>query len=152
MILIAHRGLINGPDSETENNPRTIMDAMEAGFDAEIDLQIGKDGRLYLGHDEPSYNISLDFLIQRGLWIHAKTVEALQFLTSNIPNTNYFYHQNDPMVITTQGWIWVHPMHLENNLSMTRTIAVVPEYVMPIDKIKNLQVSGICSDYVGHLK
>lgn len=152
MLLIAHRGLVDGPDEHNENNPRTIMDAISAGYDAEVDLQIGNDGRLYLGHDEPSYNISLDFLIQKGLWIHAKTVKALQFITSNIPNTNYFYHQNDPMVITTHGWIWVHPMHLENNLSTIRTIAVVPECVMPLNKIKDLEVSGICSDFVGIFK
>ena len=151
MIKIAHRGLVNGPNPLEENNPRIIMDALSSGYDAEVDLQIGKDTRLYLGHDEPSYSISLDFLVQKGLWIHAKTVEALRFLTTTIPNTNYFYHEEDPMVITTHGWIWVHPKHLESNLSTTRTIAVVPEYVMSIDQIKNLNCSGICSDYVSNL-
>jgi hypothetical protein len=149
MIKIAHRGLVNGPNTENENNPRVIMDALSAGYDAEIDLQIGNDNRLYLGHDEPSYNISLDFLVQRGLWIHAKTIKALRFLTTTIPNTNFFYHEEDPMVVTTHGWIWVHPKHLDGNLSTIRTIAVVPEYVMPVDQFKNLDCFGICSDYVG---
>jgi hypothetical protein len=152
MILIAHRGLVNGPDQFNENNPRIIMDALSAGYDAEIDLQIGNDGRLYLGHDEPSYNVSLDFLTRRGLWIHAKSAKALAFIATTIPNVNYFYHENDPMVITTHGWLWVHPHHLSDNLSYARTVAVVPEYVMDIDSIKALDCSGICSDYVSLLK
>ena len=151
MLLIAHRGLINGPDKVLENNPRHINDALAAGYDAEIDLQV-IDDRLFLGHDEPVYSISLDFLTQRGLWIHAKTASALRFLTTTIPNTNFFYHEEDPMVITTHGWIWVHPKHLYNNLSYKRTIAVVPEYVMPVEDIKNLKTTGICSDYVSNLK
>jgi Mn-containing catalase len=151
MLLIAHRGLIDGPNKELENNPRIVNDVMSAGYDAEIDLQV-VNNELYLGHDEPTYKVSLDFLIQRGLWIHAKNVEALRFLTSTIPNVNYFYHEEDPMIVTTHGWIWVHPKHLENNLSKIRTIAVVPEYVMSIDEIKNLNVTGICSDYVKQLK
>lgn len=151
MIMIAHRGMIDGPDAYNENNPRVIMDAMNAGYDAEIDLQIGNDGRLYLGHDEPSYNISLDFLIQRGLWIHAKTRDALIFLATNIPNVNYFYHEKDPMVITTHGWVWNHPMHLKG-IKKGRSIAVMPEYVMKINQIESLDCNGICSDYVGRLK
>ena len=151
MLLIAHRGLINGPNKELENNPRIINDALAAGYDAEIDLQV-KGTKLYLGHDEPTYPVSMDFLIQRGLWIHAKTAEALRFLCQLLPTTNYFFHQEDPMVITTHGWVWVHPKHFDGNLSMDRTIAVVPEYTMPVDKIKELKVRGICSDYVSLLK
>ena len=151
MFLIAHRGLINGPDQHIENNPRTIMDAMNAGYDAEVDLQIGNDGRLYLGHDEPSYPISLDFLIQRGLWIHAKTRDALVFLANNIPNVNYFYHEEDPMVITTHGWVWNHPKHL-SGIKKGRTVAVLPEYTMSIEQTKLIDCNGICSDYVSQLK
>jgi len=151
MILIAHRGLVDGPNKQIENNPKIINQALAAGFDAEIDLQF-VDGKLYLGHDEPTYEITIDFLNQKGLWIHAKTVEALRFLSSVMPSTNYFFHEEDPMVITSHGWIWVHPKHFENNLSDMRTIAVVPEYVIPVDQIKDLCVSGICSDYVGVIK
>jgi len=149
MLLIAHRGLLNGPDKELENNPKVIIEALAAGYDAEIDLQV-VNNELFLGHDEPTYKVNEEFLIQRGLWIHAKNVEALRYLTTT--NTNYFYHEEDPMVITTHSWVWVHPKHLEGNLSMHRTIAVVPEYVMPISDIRNLKVTGVCSDYGNQLK
>ena len=38
MILIAHRGNINGPRVEFENNPEYVLRAIEMGFDAEVDV------------------------------------------------------------------------------------------------------------------
>ena len=39
MILISHRGNINGP-SKDENNPIRIEDVILQGYDVEIDLRI----------------------------------------------------------------------------------------------------------------
>jgi len=150
MIKIAHRGLLTGPDKEQENNPDNISRALNKGYDVEIDLQI-QNGMPFLGHDGPTYKTDDKFLLQRGLWIHAKSIQALRYCISNLTNSNYFFHEEDPVVITTHNWIWVHPKHLQNNLSKFRTIAVVPEYVMSIEDIANLNCSGVCSDYVGLL-
>ena len=38
MILISHRGNIDGPNEVRENSPYYIMEALEAGYDVEIDL------------------------------------------------------------------------------------------------------------------
>ena len=38
MLLIAHRGNINGPDKAKENHPDYINKAIEAGYNVEIDI------------------------------------------------------------------------------------------------------------------
>jgi hypothetical protein len=50
MILISHRGNINGIESNNENNPEYIQKALDLVYNVEVDLRI-KDNKLYLGHD-----------------------------------------------------------------------------------------------------
>ena len=52
MILISHRGNLHGKQPERENTVQYINEALDKGFDVEIDLW-GKDNFLYLGHDGP---------------------------------------------------------------------------------------------------
>ena len=72
MILISHRGNINGPNPEMENNPEYIQKALDLGYDVEVDVWGTKYGAWYLGHDGPEYLIDAKFLRQKGLWCHAK--------------------------------------------------------------------------------
>ena len=68
--FISHRGNILGPDVSLENNPSYILEALSLGFDCEIDVwQINNE--LLLGHDEPTYKTSIDFLSEHknSLWI-----------------------------------------------------------------------------------
>ena len=59
MILIAHRGNINGPNENLENDPKYIVQAVDKGFDVEVDIWYTSDG-LFLGHDNPQYKIEKD--------------------------------------------------------------------------------------------
>ena len=52
MIKIAHRGNTKGVNLDDENYPDYIDDAINNGFDSEIDIWL-QGRRLYLGHDEP---------------------------------------------------------------------------------------------------
>ena len=52
MKLIAHRGNINGINPQRENTIDYIEEAIELGYDVEIDLNLHKGG-FYLGHDKP---------------------------------------------------------------------------------------------------
>ena len=61
MILISHRGNLNGKDIENENNPLYIDRALGKGYDVEIDVWYN-GGIWYLGHDEPTYPIKLEYL------------------------------------------------------------------------------------------
>jgi hypothetical protein len=150
MRLIAHRALINGPDQNIENHPDQIVSAIGQGFDCEVDLWF-EDSRFYLGHDEPQYAIDKDFLIRhrKNLWIHAKNLPALYWLTNTNKFFNHFWHQTDDFVITSQGYIWAYP----GKMLTDRSVMVMPEWADPEFKtiLKN-PCYAICSDYVMTIK
>jgi hypothetical protein len=146
MKLIAHRGLVNGPNKHIENQPATINSALSNGFDCEIDLWVF-DRRLYLGHDGPQYNITVEFLKQSGLWIHCKNLDALEYCGED-STLNYFWHEEDTYTLTSQGFIWAYPDKILNKQS----IMVLPEWKDPNFKNIGRPCFGICSDYVEKIK
>jgi hypothetical protein len=145
-ILIAHRGNIFGPQPDEENSPEYIQTALDCGFDVEIDVW-NIDGKWFLGHDEPTYEINREYLQETsGLWIHCKDLVAFQKILEECPNTNFFYHTKENYALTNRGFIWAYPNMPAGN--GYKTIAVLPEYMFtPIDNF-----AGICSDYVGGYK
>ena len=76
MILISHRGNIDGKLSEYENNPNYILAAINLGYDVEIDVWF-IDGKFMLGHDEPTHEVDYKFLMNEKLWCHAKNLDSL---------------------------------------------------------------------------
>lgn len=146
MIYIAHRGLTHGPSKELENHPAQIMKAISEGYECEVDLWV-KEGQLFLGHDEPTYQVNYTFLAGRPLWIHAKNLDALYWLRNNHKKFNYFWHENDRFTMTSEGYIWTYP----GNILTNHSICVMPEWNLPPDQITNFQSNcyGVCSDYVG---
>ena len=146
MRFIAHRGLINGPDVNLENRPAVIEDALRQGFDCEIDVWY-KDQQFFLGHDFPDYQVSFDFLLQKGLWLHAKNLDALYVLGAD-SKINYLWHQDDDYTLTSQGLIWTYP----GKKTTSNSIVVMPErFDKNLEKEYN-GVYGICSDYVAILR
>lgn len=142
VILIAHRGNTNGPDPSRENSPEYIDLAIHNGFDVEIDVW-GVDGRLWLGHDGPQYQIDVQFLKDRSskLWCHAKNLEALKFLVKN--GFHVFSHENDDYILTSKGYIWAYPGKPVDE----DVICVMPErggYAT--------RCLGICSDFVAQIE
>ena len=81
MVLISHRGNINGAKPQKENRIDYIENAIQSGFDVEIDLWFVLEG-LFLGHDIPQYPVELDWLqkYKDKLWIHCKNLQALNSL------------------------------------------------------------------------
>lgn len=147
MIKIAHRGLIDGPNKEIENHPDTIQKSLEKGYDAEIDLWV-IDDKLYLGHDEAQYNTTEEFINTKGLWIHAKNLEALQWLVNSQLDLNYFWHEEDCYTLTSKGFIWAYP----GKKVSSRCVMVLPEYIdATLKNTIGVNCYGICSDYVEKL-
>lgn len=144
MRLIAHRGLTDGPDKELENHPAKIINSLNSGLDCEIDVWL-VGSKFYLGHDRPTYDIDNDFLMQPGLWIHTKNLEALECLTTS--KLNYFWHQTDDYVITSHKYIWAYP----GKKLTEKSICVMPEWHDPKFKNLNTNCYGICSDYVNKI-
>jgi hypothetical protein len=138
MILISHRGNLNGKIENSENEPDYIRRALDAGFDCEIDVWY-KDSSFYLGHDEPTHKIVVDFLKKPGLWCHAKNIEALNIMLT-YRDIHCFWHQEDDVTLTSRGNMWTYPgKPLTEN-----SICVLPEKNNEIPK----KVLGICSDYI----
>ena len=139
-ILIAHRGNINGFRSEDENRPSYILQTLSKGYNVEIDLWY-IDSSLYLGHDEPQYQITFDFLQQDKLWIHCKNIKALEFCKDNNIQNPYFFHDIDETTLTSNGFFWTYP-----GKQLTKySIAVMPERSPGWLKDKP-DIIGICSD------
>lgn len=142
MILISHRGNIDGRFESYENEPTYIDLAISKGYDVEIDVWF-VDGILFLGHDSPEYGINFRWIRDRisKLWVHCKNIDALYFLKTSGYEINYFWHQSDDVTITSKGHFWTFPgKRLTQN-----SIACMPE----ICEFENIeQAFGICSDYI----
>jgi hypothetical protein len=141
MILISHRGNLSGGDKKNENNPKYIRNALAQGFDVEIDVRVFKN-KLYLGHDEPQYEISNNFVENKKLWCHAKEYDSLEFLSQL--KCTYFWHQQDDYTITSNGYFWTYP----GTRVLKKSICVLPEKA----NYTNLNCAGICSDYIEKYK
>lgn len=146
MILISHRGNTKGKIEKLENKPSYILQAINSGFNVEIDIWYINQS-LWLGHDEPQYLTSLHFLDlhKNVLWIHCKNLDAITYFRSVSTDTkfNYFWHETDKVTITSQGYIWAYPGIICDN-----SIAVLPE--IHNDNLDNR--IGICSDYINDFK
>jgi hypothetical protein len=144
MVLISHRGNIDGKIIEKENHPDYINQAISEGYNVEIDLWMN-DGVLYLGHDSIQYEINYEWLKDRKnkLWIHCKNIEALEWCDEKI-EFHYFWHEEDTVTLTSQGTIWAYP----GKQPIKNSIAVMPEIYG--DNI--IQCLGICSDYIQKYK
>ena len=147
MKIIAHRANINGPSSKNENQTSSIKECIDLGYDVEIDIRL-IDGILYLGHDKPQVVITIEELrlIKNKIWLHCKNLEAFSFFRQINEEFNYFWHEEDSYTLTSKGYIWAFP---GKELS-PECICVMPEINYSLDIIKdlrNLYISGICTDY-----
>lgn len=141
MILISHRGNIDGKILEMENRPDYIEDAIRLGYDVEIDIWM-INGKIFLGHDEPQYEIAIDWIDSRShcLWVHCKNIEVLTFLNKYDHGINYFWHESDTVTLTSKNYIWANP----GKQPMYNSISVLPE----LYKEDVSRCIGICSDYI----
>jgi glycerophosphoryl diester phosphodiesterase len=108
--VIAHRGNVYGPNKDRENSPNYLLEAIDLGFDVEVDVWVSED-KIYLGHDGPEYFVTLDFLssIKNRAWYHCKNLEALILLQSTSDKYKYFYHESDKYTLTSTGHVWTYP-------------------------------------------
>jgi hypothetical protein len=141
MILISHRGNINGSREDLENKPEYVDYAISIGYDVEVDVWY-IDGVLWLGHDKPEYNVDFTWFIDRvtKLWIHCKNIDSLLFFKTNQHEFNYFWHETDTITLTSYNHIWAYP----GKQPIKNSIAVMPEINNDILTI----CIGICSDKI----
>lgn len=137
MKIISHRGNLQGKIPNLENNPIYIEQALNLGFDVEIDVWY-VDGKFYLGHDAPTFLVDLCWFYKKPLWCHAKNQEALEQMLLSKKVSNCFWHETDKMTITSNGTMWLYP---DNYSSFGITVWLgEPEENVP-------KVFGVCTDY-----
>lgn len=142
MIQIAHRGNINGVNLELENSPEYLLNAINKGFDVEVDIWL-EDGNMYLGHDRPQYLISPDFFykIRDHAWFHCKNLNMLNHFVKFHPTARFFWHQQDDFTLTSNNYIWTYP-----NKNITENSIIV--YLNEHKEVKFYpKPFAICSDY-----
>ena len=144
MILISHRGNINGKNPNKENNPMYITKALQSGYDVEVDVWY-KNGEWFLGHDGPKYRIDEEYLTYEKLWCHAKNIEALNLMLKK--DIHCFWHQKDDVTLTSCGFMWTYPgKPLTEN-----SVVVLPELKSKTTLLPP-NVFGVCSDYIVNYK
>jgi len=145
MVLIAHRGNLNGPNPERENSPAYIDEALNARFFVEADVWYEKGW--WLGHDKPQYKMPQSYLRSEKCYFffHAKNGDALARL-QKVPGCYHcFWHQEDDYTLTSWGLVWVYP----GKKLLPNSICVMPELGFQ-GNIKKCY--GICSDNVTKIK
>ena len=141
MYLISHRGNLNGIQKDMENEPEYINNAINKGFDVEVDVRF-EDNKFFLGHDFSQFEINKEFLLNKKIWCHAKTSEALVALDEI--KAHFFWHQEDDYTITSKGYIWTYP----GKKLLSKSICVLPEKA----NYKEINCLGICSDFIEKYK
>ena len=136
MKIIAHRGLMVGPDAEAENQPDTLDEALSHGLDVEVDVRLLR-GELLIGHDESTAVCPTWLYDDTRVWFHAKNTGALVYL--NNLGKRVFYHTNEDVVMTSKGELWALP-----GKGFAGSYIVLPErYGNEVPE----GALGICTDY-----
>ena len=141
MIYISHRGNLSGPNEKFENNIDYVQKALDKGYEVEVDVRFDND-KFFLGHDFNQSEVNKNFLLNKKIWCHAKTKDALSALEKI--KAHYFWHQEDDYTITSKGFVWTYP----GKSLLTSSICVLPE----VANYKEINCLGICSDYIERYK
>lgn len=158
MIIIAHRGITeedepfegisyeNSPDIATQN-------FLINGFAIELDVQDVDviSGTFSFGHDSVVHKEKFldrfdDSSTLKGIFFHAKTPYALENLLEIRDMYDYdfdvFSHEDDPRVVTRNGYIWNYP---GKGYAGPRSILVMPEWNDFVEVKPGYY--GYCTDY-----
>ena len=104
MILISHRGNIDGPNVKMENDPRYIENTLGKGYNVEVDVW-SKGSDFFLGHDKPEHQVSEMFLRHGSIWCHAKDIKTFYKLIDI--GAHCFSHDQDEVALTTKGYLYL---------------------------------------------
>jgi hypothetical protein len=159
LIVIAHRGNLNGADFSRENDPKYIDEAISAHQSIQVEVDIRYvDKKWYLGHDRPDHKVSFKWMKERNhrIWWHAKNLSALIELNridalpydiydsedefSRKQKFFYFWHQNDDYTLTSGGHIWTFP---NKTIKGKKSILCLNSKDSKVPK----GIFGICTDY-----
>jgi hypothetical protein len=145
--FVCHRGNLFGKQIPSENKPNILQIRDVQHLDVECDVW-WQNGKLWLGHDIPEYETTLEWLSQspRRL-IHAKDGLTFEYLLGESGkralDLHIFYHTDEDYVLTSKGIVIVYPGKplLKGSLCMMPESAKKPYALQDREKIFML-----CSD------
>ena len=82
-----------------------------------------KNSKFYLGHDFPKDHVTIEFLMNKKFWIHAKNLEC--FYELNNYDVNYFWHEEDKVIFTSKGYFWNYP-----GTKLSQKVYVMPRKII----------------------
>lgn len=153
-MIIAHRANVFGPNPQTENSIKSLEFCIKNHIDVELDVW-HVDGKFYLGHDEPKYEIDIikyNFGIINA-FLHCKTIETFYELRKHFrfsKQVDLFMHNKDDATVTNNGFIWTYP----GKKLFKDSIAVMPEIISQFylnetrELYKKNMIKGVCTDYI----
>lgn len=152
MIVVSHRGNLNGPNPVRENSLSYIQEAINFHPNLVVEIDVWQNSiiePLYLGHDFPQHRVELFgqlYPLRHRLICHAKTVCALNTLLS--AGMHVFFHTSDEVTLTSLNWLWTMP----NGRIQPSSIWVLPEQAVDIsdkDVLSKIRINcrGVCTDY-----
>lgn len=148
MLYISYRGLLQGQDPQVENSPNQIGKAFNAGFSCMVDAW-RVDNKLYLGSDQPIYEVTAQYLKGKKFWINARNADMQTWLgtqpSSYYPNYFWLTQPVQNFVTTSSNYLWTFQETPVNTLS----IMVLPEdYDSGLFSTINVRCYGICSMFI----
>ena len=142
--FICHRGNLERKELANENNPNLLDMRIADGYDVELDVWY-KNNELFLGHDNPEYPITFEWLMQSSKkYIHTKDASTLEYLLLRCGkegyNPNIFYHTDEHYSLTTRNHIIVLPGQeiIEGSVNMMPEMSPTPK--------DTRQAFAVCSD------
>lgn len=130
--IIAHRGLLYGPNVFVENRRETIINVLTSTYyDIEVDVQqFFPNGDIVIGHDCSQSVINLNTLpvgSANRMWFHSKEKRAFFEMIKHGYNT--FMHDLDDCALTSKGYFWNYPSNPIDELPNPKSI------IMPDDDV-----------------
>ena len=150
MLIVSHRGNLEGPDPSRENTLEAVEECLRLGFGVEVDLN-SCDGGWRLGHNEPLRDmnwVNLNQIDLSGVFIHLKFPGVV---VPDLVLADLFAIEEDSFVLTMRGRIW---SRYRVNFVGSKTIVCAPELDDCEDSLEGFVkiclkqgAYGICTDY-----
>lgn len=151
--FISHRGNLENKITSDENRPDVLDRRIRQGYQVELDVWV-RDTSYWLGHDEPQYEVSFDWLMKDlgKKYIHCKDGPTFEHMLIRSGregyNPNLFYHTNEDYALTTRRYVITHPCEtlLEGSINM------MPEMASIKRNEEREKAYAVCSDAIRNWK
>lgn len=160
MLLISHRGNVDGVTPSKENTIPYMQEALNREFYVEVDIY-EHAGELYFGHEYGGSGQRVDWSFLKHnagkLLIHCKDSKTLLTLR-HYDFLAIFYQDHDDYAIASNDWIIAHSkqggmVYDKKDRNLSGTIIMLPEKNGLGKKfLEELGCFGICSDIISFYK